>query len=96
MTTFPKPNFKPYFSFTALGHCINSLREFIMCKADMTPIRLVPPEEAEVPKAIPDFRTTHVCRDYNKLLEWARTERSANTQDSVEIGRKIRAKANRA
>jgi Mycotoxin biosynthesis protein UstYa len=63
-----------------------------MCKADMTPIVLVPPEKAGVPVPVPEFRTTHVCRNFDKINAWVRKERSANLDDeeSLEIARRIR------
>jgi Mycotoxin biosynthesis protein UstYa len=75
-------------------HCINSIREFIMCKADMTPIVLVPPEKAGVPVPVPEFRTKHVCRDFGKISDWVRSERNANLPDkeSLEIAKRIREK----
>jgi Mycotoxin biosynthesis protein UstYa len=63
-----------------------------MCKADMTPIVLVPPEKAGVPVPVPEFRTKHVCRDFHKISTWVIRERSANLpeKESLEIARKIR------
>jgi hypothetical protein len=74
-----------------LGHCINSIREYLMCKADLTPIRLVPPAEAGTSVPVPDFMTTHVCRDYMKVFKYATKERSANTHHSEAIIKKLRA-----
>jgi hypothetical protein len=75
-------------------HCINSSREFIMCKADMTPIVLVPPEKAGVPVPVPEFRTKHVCRNFEQMAEWVRRERNADLPDeeSLAIAKRIRAK----
>jgi len=58
-------------------HCIDTLREFVTCKADMTPIVLVRPEVSGIEVPMPDFRTTHVCRNFNKLKHWVQTERAA-------------------
>jgi hypothetical protein len=65
-----------------------------MCKADMTPIVLVPPERAGVPVPVPEFRTTHVCRNFDELSKWVKRERSANLADeeSLEIARRLREK----
>lgn len=78
----------------ALEHCIDSIREFIMCKADMTPIVLVPPGRSGVPVPVPEFRTVHVCRNYEKLLQWAKNERDADLEDeqALEIASRIRQK----
>jgi hypothetical protein len=63
-----------------------------MCKADMTPIVLVPPEKAGVPVPVPEFRTKHVCRNFEQMAKWVRENRNANLDDeeSLEIARKIR------
>jgi mycotoxin biosynthesis protein UstYa len=73
-------------------HCINAIREFIMCKADMTPIVLVPPEKAGVPVPVPEFRTKHVCRNFEEISKWVRRERTANLpeEESLEIAKRIR------
>lgn len=77
-----------------LDHCIDSIREFIMCKADMTPIILIPPERSEIPVPLPEFRTTHVCRNFEKLNNWVKLERAAGTgkEGSLKIAQKIREK----
>lgn len=63
-----------------------------MCKADMTPIVLVPPERAGVPVPVPEFRTKHVCRNFDQLSKLVKAERSANLEDdeSLELARRIR------
>jgi hypothetical protein len=63
-----------------------------MCKADMTPIVLVPPEKAGVPMPVPEFRTQHVCRNFEEMANWVRRERNADLPDdeSLEIARRIR------
>jgi hypothetical protein len=63
-----------------------------MCKADMTPIVLVPPEKAGVPMPVPEFRTTHVCRNFEEMAKWVRRERNADLADdeSLEIAARIR------
>ena len=65
-----------------------------MCKADMTPIVLVPPEKAGVPVPVPEFRTKHVCRNFEEINLFVRKERTANLpeNESLEIARQIREK----
>jgi Mycotoxin biosynthesis protein UstYa len=65
-----------------------------MCKADMTPIVLIPPEKSGIPVPMPEFRTTHVCRNFEKLKNWVRTERAAGLgkEKSLKIAQKIREK----
>jgi hypothetical protein len=65
-----------------------------MCKADFTPIVLVPPEESGIPVPMPEFRTTHVCRNFDKLKHWVQNERSAGSgkEKSLRIAKLIREK----
>jgi len=73
-------------------HCINSIREYLMCKADVTPIVLVPPEKSFVPVPVPEFRTKHVCRNFDKISKWIKGERSANLpqEEARELAKRIR------
>jgi len=68
-------------------HCIDSIREFIMCKGDMTPIVLIRPEVSDVPVPLPEFRTTHVCRNFQKLKNWVKTERGVGGGKEVALKR---------
>jgi hypothetical protein len=65
-----------------------------MCKADMTPIVLIPPERAGIPVPVPEFRTKHVCRNFEKISNWVQRERTANLpeKESLEIAKRIREK----
>jgi len=65
-----------------------------MCKADMTPIVLVPPEVSGIPVPMPEFRTTHVCRNFDKLKHWVQNERAAGLGEerSLRIAKSIREK----
>lgn len=60
---FFKPSVK-----TQADHCIEILRQYLMCTADVTPItsKFVPF------KSVPDvdFSTMHVCRDFEGILQW--------------------------
>ncbi|KAL2075217.1 hypothetical protein VTL71DRAFT_159 [Oculimacula yallundae] len=57
-----------------LDHCINYLRQSIMCKADMTPIpfRL----NNATRSLLPDFENVHTCRNFDKVREWGESRRS--------------------
>ena len=65
-----------------------------MCKADMTPIVLEPPERSGIPVPLPEFRTKHVCRNFHKLKHWVDTERAANKgkAKSLKMAQKLREK----
>ncbi|KAF2651277.1 hypothetical protein K491DRAFT_568364, partial [Lophiostoma macrostomum CBS 122681] len=54
-----------------IEHCIDALRESIMCHADMT---LIPMPFNENRGAMsPDFETLHTCRDYEVLKKWGQS-----------------------
>ncbi|KIJ63431.1 hypothetical protein HYDPIDRAFT_92696 [Hydnomerulius pinastri MD-312] len=57
--------------FDHMGHCIDSLRESIMCSADITPIVWAWDERQK--QTSPRLDVVHVCRDYGKIQEWADT-----------------------
>ena len=53
-----------------LEHCIDTLRQTIMCHADVTPL----PWRVEDPptsRLTPRLATTHVCRNFTKIQNWA-------------------------
>ncbi|KAL8970275.1 MAG: hypothetical protein Q9197_003891 [Variospora fuerteventurae] len=55
---------------THQGHCIEMLRQFAMCHADVGVIthHFV----KGYPQPYPDFNTWHQCRNFDSVLEWAR------------------------
>ncbi|KAI0468035.1 hypothetical protein F4859DRAFT_222768 [Xylaria cf. heliscus] len=62
-----------------VDHCINSLRIFLQCKADIEPY-LVRKDE-RLPLGIdPDFNTQHKCVNFEKLRKWAK-ENELDTSD---------------
>ncbi|KAK5942580.1 hypothetical protein PMZ80_005145 [Knufia obscura] len=52
-----------------IDHCFDSLRQTLMCGADITPVpyQWVP----SMGKALGSLGVPHTCRDYDALLEWA-------------------------
>ncbi|KAL1988632.1 hypothetical protein VTN96DRAFT_8332 [Rasamsonia emersonii] len=57
--------------FRHWDHCIDSLRQTIMCHADVAPI----PFHVNVPASkgiFPRLATTHTCRNFTKIQEWAK------------------------
>ncbi|KAG2129547.1 uncharacterized protein EDB93DRAFT_1332252 [Suillus bovinus] len=52
-----------------LDHCIEMIRQNIMCNADVTTITWYWVEGHKIP--YPNFNTRHQCRDYEKILDWA-------------------------
>lgn len=51
-----------------LDHCIDYLRQVIMCESDVTPVTSNWVFTHHTPH--PDFNTMHKCRNFTKLLEW--------------------------
>ncbi|PMD63757.1 uncharacterized protein K444DRAFT_626451 [Hyaloscypha bicolor E] len=51
-------------------HCIDALRQTIMCHSDVSPVSW----HLNMPKRnviIPQLSTTHTCRNFTKIQEWA-------------------------
>jgi Mycotoxin biosynthesis protein UstYa len=44
-----------------------------MCHADLTPLKIVYVDSAQ--RYIPDFATTHVCRDFESIFHWVKERR---------------------
>ncbi|TDZ33117.1 Cyclochlorotine biosynthesis protein O [Colletotrichum spinosum] len=53
-----------------LAHCIDSIRQSIMCHSDVTPLVLQWDEELQ--KSRHRANMPHTCRDFNKIRDWAR------------------------
>ncbi|KAH6721311.1 hypothetical protein BKA61DRAFT_567908 [Leptodontidium sp. MPI-SDFR-AT-0119] len=57
--------------FRHWDHCIDALRQTLMCHADISPI----PFHVNVPKSsgiFPRLATTHTCRNFTKIQEWSK------------------------
>ncbi|KAG2346599.1 hypothetical protein BDR05DRAFT_959527 [Suillus weaverae] len=52
-----------------LDHCIEMIRQNIMCNADVTMITWDWVQRHSFP--YPNFNTRHQCRNYEKILDWA-------------------------
>ncbi|KAF9523975.1 hypothetical protein CPB83DRAFT_727462, partial [Crepidotus variabilis] len=53
-----------------LSHCIDSLRQSIMCSVDITPIPWVWDFKDKVARPVADIQ--HTCRNFEKVREWAK------------------------
>lgn len=73
-TTFP---YTTDLSLT-IDHCVDILRQVVMCSADVTLITGVWVEG--YPRLSADFNTQHKCRDYETLIEW--NQENANRPES--------------
>ncbi|KAE9401368.1 hypothetical protein BT96DRAFT_773808, partial [Gymnopus androsaceus JB14] len=54
---------------THLDHCVEILRQELMCIADVGVITYEWVDGWELP--YPDFNTVHQCRNFEKVLDWA-------------------------
>ncbi|KAI1264679.1 hypothetical protein F5Y18DRAFT_427816 [Xylariaceae sp. FL1019] len=57
--------------FRHWDHCVDALRQALMCHADISPVawRLNVPVRKMI---IPRLSTTHTCRNFSKIHEWAK------------------------
>jgi hypothetical protein len=62
---------EPWIIRMHLDHCIEMIRQNIMCNADVTMITWDWVEGHDIP--YPNFNTRHQCRNYEKILDWADT-----------------------
>ena len=58
-------------NFFPADHCVDSIRETLMCHADVSPIpfRINFPANQVI---VPRLATTHTCRNFTKVQEWAK------------------------
>ncbi|KAK4545972.1 hypothetical protein LTR36_002536 [Oleoguttula mirabilis] len=53
-----------------IDHCIDYIRQIIMCHGDLTPMPLVYDPRGH-PQYGPNFRVIRTCRNFDKIFEWA-------------------------
>jgi len=58
-------------SHNTLDHCIEMLRQVLMCSADLHLIVYDWVEQVHYPW--PDFGTDHMCRDYERVHDWVKS-----------------------
>ncbi|KAE8323157.1 hypothetical protein BDV39DRAFT_209116 [Aspergillus sergii] len=61
-----------------IDHCINQLRQTIMCSADLTPVTLRPvqthdPEGNPIQLLLGETERVHTCRDFGRVRDWAQS-----------------------
>lgn len=61
-------------------HCIDQIRQAIICHADVTPMEW----HVQSDKLILKTDTVHTCRDFDEIHSWARSKESKNP---MEMGR---------
>ncbi|KAK3688793.1 hypothetical protein B0T22DRAFT_460242 [Podospora appendiculata] len=68
--------------FRHWDHCVDSIRETLMCHADVAPIPFrvnFPANKAIVPR----LATTHTCRNFTKIQQWAKEHRAGSWNYNV-------------
>lgn len=68
-----------------IDHCLNYLREVIMCHADLTPMPMVYMPEGH-PKYGPQFSFLRSCRSFDDIWEFAARGNRSGTQLDHEDG----------
>lgn len=58
-----------------IDHCLNSIRESLMCNADLTPNVWSFNEELNVSQV--RFDVQHTCKDWSKLKAWAEENKAS-------------------
>jgi len=72
---------RPKFMRSHLDHCIEIIRQNLMCSADTGIISYDWVSGWEVP--FPDFNTYHKCRNFDAILDWTTNHRIRIPQDHV-------------
>ncbi|KAI9647635.1 hypothetical protein NHQ30_004020 [Ciborinia camelliae] len=67
----------PILELSHIEHCIDDLRQSLMCSADVTPLSWIwdPGNEGERPQAKVYAEVAHTCRDFEMIVAWAREHR---------------------
>ncbi|KAF6788128.1 hypothetical protein CSOJ01_15098 [Colletotrichum sojae] len=66
-----------------LEHCIDALRQSLMCSADVTPIPWIWREEDHEAKAVAEI--AHTCRDFEAIRAWAKENRAEHFDRKVYV-----------
>ncbi|KAK3321284.1 hypothetical protein B0T19DRAFT_263126 [Cercophora scortea] len=62
------------------SHCFDYLRQTLMCAADVTYEKLQTKADGTLLDGVDGWGTTHMCRDYQAVKEWATTHRSSDSE----------------
>ena len=64
--------------FHHIDHCIDSIRQSLMCTVDVTP--LVWQWNCERQKLIPKATVVHTCRNFDRVRDWAKEHNMVNRE----------------
>lgn len=59
-----------YPPFDHVDHCVNAIRESLMCSADISVNTFE--YDAYLNRSVPRLDTWHTCRDFGKVQDWAK------------------------
>ncbi len=64
-------------------HCVDSIRQSLMCSVDISTIfwHWLP----ELQQSAPSAQTTHTCRDFDRVREWALEHRLEGVFDNMAL-----------
>ncbi|PGH08527.1 hypothetical protein AJ80_07847 [Polytolypa hystricis UAMH7299] len=65
------------FERSHMDHCIDAVRQSLMCSADIAPITWAWSERDHMGKA--SANSNHTCRDFDRLMEWGKANRVKNS-----------------
>jgi len=64
----------PALNMKHIDHCIESIRQSLMCSADVTPLPYV--WWSQYGEYFPSTAVMHTCRDFDALVDWAKERRA--------------------
>ncbi|CAN8099970.1 unnamed protein product [Discula destructiva] len=76
------------FAFRHWDHCVDSLRQALMCHADVAPVSF----HVNVPfnrGIFPRLATTHTCRNFAKIQDWARANQAPDFEFMIQDPAKL-------
>jgi len=66
-----------------MSHCLDALRQSLMCSVDITPIPWIWDAEAKEAKAVAEIE--HTCRNFDKVREWAQENQAKSFDTKVYV-----------
>jgi hypothetical protein len=70
-----------------LEHCIDALRQSLMCSADVSPIAWQWFEKDQEAKAVAEI--AHTCRNFDDIRDWAKEHKVKQFDRSIHVEDKL-------
>lgn len=77
------PNDDHALALKHLDHCIDSIRQSLMCSADVTPLPYVWWRKYD--QLMPASAVTHTCRDFDAIRDWAKERLAGKIDVHVQV-----------